>query len=865
MALSLKKRNLKVAGSTEENATDAKGTDAVTQLQTQDESPQQNSIEPTHQSEPLEEGIANKKIQTLHRLNLLYQENNIDIEKLMQKLLVLVVENMDAQGGSLWVYNKEKNNVTCKAATGPGSEGVLNVSIQSGKGIVGWVAEHHKPTISNDTGQDRRFSSKTDNQTHHTTQSILASPLICRGELVGVIEIVNKTKGEAEFNEQDQNFLFDICVPAAMHIMSSIVMKRQDDLIRKLDVLHGLQELFGSTMEYEKLVNLVLQKAVELLETVAASVWLLDEAAENVVCLTAEGPTKDKVIKLAVKKGDGIVGWVVENKQSSLVEDCSKDPRFLASLDEKTKFVTESMVCVPLTAKGECIGAIQLINKRTKGQLFSQDDLEFAEVFAANAAMFIKNASLYASEKKAKELSALITISKEITATLDINAVLMSIVNLSADVIPYDQAAISLFHPIEQKFIVKAIKGLESVDQDLPETQSLNRIHNLVAQGKGEVTINSLKEYTDTAEFQSPEMNGYFNSQNLQSFWAYALKDDQGIVGVLTMQSKKINMISANKKELLSLLVSQCTVALRNAELYTTIPNAKVFESLKSGLLKKFLMFRQWPIRKQWHFVAAVAVVLLSLVFLKVPYHVSANLEVVPVSTTYYSEANGIIGSISVNEGARVKAGDLLMQLNVSDLIIQKASKESTRSKVKSEMIKLLVEENIAEFKIKENEKISMDYEIERLTLQIKNAEVRAQHPGVVVTEKLGELLGKPVSYGDELIRIARSDAIYIEFEVPEEEVVNIQPDQEVKFKVYGLPGVSFYKGLKLASVGGEGVQLNEADKNKYFIARAQVKNVEKTQLRPGMTGRGQIYADKQSLGFVIFNKPFRFLSMKFF
>ena len=63
---------------------------------------------------------------------------------------------------------------------------------------------------------------------------------------------------------------------------------------------------------------------------------------------------------------------------------------------------------------------------------------------ATQAAVSIHNANLLAAERKAQELDALLKISHEITSTLDLNRVLLTIVNQSANLIPYDRASISL-------------------------------------------------------------------------------------------------------------------------------------------------------------------------------------------------------------------------------------------------------------------------------------------------------------------------------------------------------------------------------------------------------------------------------------
>ena len=180
--------------------------------------------------------------------------------------------------------------------------------------------------------------------------------------------------------------------------------------------------------------------------------------------------------------GTGIIGSVIQKKESQIVVDCSQDDRFSSAVDKKTNFKTKSILSVPLTVKGECIGAIQIINKKGKDALFNQDDLELLTLFGSSSAMYIKNARLFTSEKKAKDLSALIGISKEITSSLDLDSILTSIVNLSSNLIPFDEAAVSV-NGMKEVLEVRAISGQYEVDREDDKTNELElfteKLHRL--------------------------------------------------------------------------------------------------------------------------------------------------------------------------------------------------------------------------------------------------------------------------------------------------------------------------------------------------------------------------------------------------
>ncbi len=810
-----------------------------------------------------------RKLKAYHQINELFQDKGHNLGQLTRDFLDLAVEVLDAGGGSLWMLEKGAGALTCKVATGPGSQGLPGVTVPIGKGVVGWVGEKQRGTLVKNTATDERFKSNESNEKQAlATQSILASPLIYRGQILGVVEIVDRKLG-GEFSQADLSFLNSICVPAALNLHTAETLQNQRELIGRLDAMKSLQEAFGSTMDLEPLLTLVLSRALELMSAEVGSIWLVEDSGEGIECRVAEGPTKDKVIGVKIKRGQGIIGFVVDSHKPEIVADCSRDVRFSGALDKKIGFETRSMISAPLCVKGECIGAIQIINKRDRQQLFSDGDLDFLLLFAGNAAMYIKNARLFSAEKKAKELSALLKISGEITSTLDIDAVLMSVVNLSSDVIPYDRAVISIAKKhSDGQFVVRAISGLERIDQESSEARTLTSLHEICAQQKDGILVQSKGELE--REGMPPAVKAYMEAKGLESFWVTVLKDDQGVLGVISIESATPNLVSPGKLELLTLLVNQSIVALRNADLYSAIPNTMGVGSIKARFIDFWSSIRAWtPVR---HAIVWGGVLLAgcALVFIKAPHSISAAVEIVPMTSTYYAETQGKVEEVLVKEGETVNKGQVLVRLDASEARIKRDEKLAARLKIKAEMIRLLNDDKVADAKIKEQESNSLGLEIHRLEMQITKADVRSQFEGVIVSENLRDLLGKPMSVGQELIRVARLDRMIAEFKVPEEDVTYVRPGQEIKFKVFGYPATTFGEGVRLISVAGEGLPLTEAAPEKFFVARAEVSSILQDEggtgsktIRPGMTGRGKISADAQPLWYVIMEKPLRFILNK--
>ena len=99
-----------------------------------------------------------------------------------------------------------------------------------------------------------------------------------------------------------------------------------------------------------------------------------------------------------------IVGTSVSRQESIIIKDAQNDPRHARSVDEKTGFVTRSLMTVPLVLEDKSIGAIQAVNKRD-GQLFNQDDLDLFRSIADSAALAVNNAQLVADLQNSYDLT----------------------------------------------------------------------------------------------------------------------------------------------------------------------------------------------------------------------------------------------------------------------------------------------------------------------------------------------------------------------------------------------------------------------------------------------------------------------------
>ena len=172
-----------------------------------------------------------------------------------------------------------------------------------------------------------------------------------------------------------------------------------------------------SSLDRDEVLNLVMEKARELLNAEAASIFLLDERTDELVLEVSTNLPKDCENKIRFPKGLGVAGWVAANGQPVVTKDISKDRRFYIGVQQKTGFHTNSYLCVPLKIQNKIIGTAQVLNRIGEDE-FSAEELYIMEGFARQAAIALENARLHKEELEKKRLEEELELAHKIQQQL---------------------------------------------------------------------------------------------------------------------------------------------------------------------------------------------------------------------------------------------------------------------------------------------------------------------------------------------------------------------------------------------------------------------------------------------------------------
>jgi serine phosphatase RsbU (regulator of sigma subunit) len=156
---------------------------------------------------------------------------------------------------------------------------------------------------------------------------------------------------------------------------------------RPLKRLMEAHQILADTESLEALFPRLLDLAKNVSNAEAASLLLYNQQRDVLEFAAVKdevlGEKADEILKSAVelKMGEGIAGWVAQNRESVLIEDVQNDPRFFSQADHETGFVTRTILCVPLLYGGDLLGVINVLNSKDKPGFDSFDE-ELLECFA---------------------------------------------------------------------------------------------------------------------------------------------------------------------------------------------------------------------------------------------------------------------------------------------------------------------------------------------------------------------------------------------------------------------------------------------------------------------------------------------------
>ena len=353
--------------------------------------------------------------------------------------------------------------------------------------------------------------------------------------------------------------------------------------LRRARILLDVAERCASINDLDGVLHELVVLTSRALECDRGTLFLNDPATAELYSRVAQGNLKREI---RILNTTGIAGAVFQSGVGLVIDDPYNDPRFNASVDERTGYRTTSIACAPVrTMTGELIGVMQSLNKLPEaGAKFTELDLELLTDMTRQAAIVLQ--SLQNVERigklRAKEMAFLELVS-DINSEFDLGRLLSRAVREITAMLDAERATVFLHDTATDTLFSRVATGAEATEIRLPSFAGI--AGSVFTSG---TSLNIPYAYADL------RFNPAFDRQT--GFFTRSIlcvpivnKDGRGI-GVTQVLNKKGGVFSDEDEQRLKAFTAQIAIALENSKLFDDVQrvrtyNESMLQSMSNGVV----------------------------------------------------------------------------------------------------------------------------------------------------------------------------------------------------------------------------------------------------------------------------------------
>ena len=399
----------------------------------------------------------------------------------------------------------------------------------------------------------------------------LGAPLNSGSETIGAMSVASRNPS-ISYTRAQLELLQAVADQAAGAIVKTQLILETERRAQQLSSLNEITRQLTSTLELQPLLKSILESAVEILNTEAGSLFLVDEQTDELVFRVTAGPVAQNLIGQRLPAGSGFVGKAVNSHLPVLANNVAASATWNPATDSQTGFITRAILAVPLEVKGRTIGAVEIINKKD-GTLFTQDDQNLLSAFAGQAAVAIENARLYTLTdleltNRVEELSVMQRIDRELNASLEVNRAMHLTLEWA---MRQSQCEAGLIGFLEEEGLhVMADQGYaDEVEAYKKDYMPIDHPAIMEAIQTGQPQRITLDAQTLAQVFL----------KSAHSQLVIPIRRESKVIGLFLLESSRPEAFQQDSLAFLSRLSDHAAIAIANGQLYTAVQQANIAKS----------------------------------------------------------------------------------------------------------------------------------------------------------------------------------------------------------------------------------------------------------------------------------------------
>src|SRR6202050_2765448 len=350
--------------------------------------------------------------------------------------------------------------------------------------------------------------------------------------------------------------------------------------LEDVNILLGVAQRISGTETLDEILEELVQMTSAALGCDRSSFFLHDAGTGELYSRVAQGIRRREIRLLS---NDGIIGAAFQTGGSIIVDDAYADPRFTATIDQETGYVTKTILCVPLrTANGEIIGVAQALNK--VDGVFTERERVLLEAIAAQSIPALRSSLAVERMQKARAQElAFLDIVADITSQIDLDQLLQRVMNEAARMLGAERSTLFLHDEKTAELFSRVAMGPKIGEIRFPDHAGI--AGTVFSTGK---TVNIPHAYADLRFNTSfDKQTGFFT----RSILCTPVINKHGvIIGVTQALNKSGGPFTAEDEARLKAFTAHVAIELENAKLFDDVQriknyNESMLESMSHGVI----------------------------------------------------------------------------------------------------------------------------------------------------------------------------------------------------------------------------------------------------------------------------------------
>jgi len=498
-----------------------------------------------------------------------------DITELLQSVANTISEVLPANRTLIAVLDRQTENVTHFIESFQKPIQISSDTYQElMDGLTGWAIREQKPALSNIGTEDHRESAATRAMRKQTDAgSVLVVPMMYRDEVFGTVTAINSFSRRG-FSQNDIDLLLAMANQVATALANGQLFQQVTSRSQSLQTAAEVSRAASSILDPNPLITQTVSLIRDRFDLYYVGLFLVDERG-----LWTYEPGKWAVLRAGTGEAGRIQverGHKLEVGGVSMIGQCISTSQPQISLQvqaEEQRFAnpllpeTRSEMALPLISRGQVIGAMSI--QSTRPTAFSEDDIAILQTMADQVANALQNAYLFdQTQARAEELAVLNEMSRQLTATVDIDSINRNIYLYSSRLIDTSTFFIALFD---------GQTGMINFPLVTENNQEISLPARRMGKGMTEYVLTSRKPL-----LLHEDVEGWLRNQDVdlipigseseneiaQSWLGVPMLAGGNSIGVIGVQHNDPHHYSEQDHDLLVAIASQAAIAIQNTNLF---------------------------------------------------------------------------------------------------------------------------------------------------------------------------------------------------------------------------------------------------------------------------------------------------------